>query len=126
MLFITSRADGPRVTADPLISSSENLSSVFPRRPGGLKTRRVESAPEAPNWEVARRVFLRVSGNRVSRASRTDLPEDGWMTRENPSLPDTFVFSRSVVGFGAGATLGLGGGGGFFSPSRQLLPVESV
>ena len=44
------------------------------------------------------------------------------MTRENPSLPDTFVLSSSAVGFGA--AFDLGGGGGFFSPSRQLQPIE--
>lgn len=61
---------------------------------------------------------MRSSGNRVSRAFRTDLPEVGWMTRENPSLPGAFVLSGSTAGFGA--AFDLGGGGGFFSPSRQL------
>lgn len=87
-----------------------------------MKTREVEATSEALDWEAARIVFLRVSGNRVSRAFRTDLPEVGFITRENPSLPDTFVLSGSVVDFGV--AFSLGGGGGFFSPSLQLWPIE--
>lgn len=44
MLSIISRVDCPRVIADPLILSSENLISVFLPRPGGLKTRDLEEA----------------------------------------------------------------------------------
>jgi len=122
MLSMVSRVDGPRLAADPLTLSSENLISACLPRPGGLKTHEVETAPEAPRWEVLRTAFLRVSGKRVSRAFRTDLPELGCITRENPSLPNPFVPSGSAAGFGA--TFDLGGGGGFFSPSRQLWPIE--
>ena len=122
ILSMISRADGPQVTAGPLTLSSENLISVFLPRPGGLKTRELEAAAEALNWEVVRTAFLRGSGNKVSRAFRTDFPEVAWMTRENPSLLDDLVFSGSVLGFGA--AFDFGGGGGFFSPSRQLQPIK--
>lgn len=48
MLSMISRVDGTRVTADPLMSSENLISSLLPRT-GGFKTREVEAALEAPN-----------------------------------------------------------------------------
>ena len=123
MLLMISRVDGPHVTEDPLVLSSENLISVFLSRPDCLKTcEPEETTPEGLNWEVVRTVFLRGSGNSVSSTFRTEFREDGWITRENPSFPDAFVFSGSVLGFATAFCFG--GGGGFFSPSRQLRHIE--
>ena len=125
MLSMTSRVDGPRVTAEAFRLSSEKLISTFLPRPDGLRTREVEgTTPEAPNREAVRTVFLRDSGSSESRTSTTDLPGVGRTTRENPSLPGAFVFSGSALGFSP--AFDLGGGGGFFSPSRQLRRSEQV